>query len=177
MLPGTQDSLRSGLTIQPNILHSDTLAQSAPIYGLAFLLSIKLMPRVRNRKDLKWFKATPNEIYQHIETLFSKEAIDWALISCHLPNMLQVAQSVRAGRLSPSTTPRKLGTASRKNKLYFAFRELGRVIRTLFLLEYIGNDELRHAIQATQNKCEGFNQFTQWVHFGPIKSRTTVRDE
>ncbi len=28
----------------------------------------------------------------------------------------------------------------RKNKLYFAFRELGKVIRTLFLLRYIKPD-------------------------------------
>ncbi|CDG48403.1 Transposase Orf2, Tn3 family [Serratia symbiotica SCt-VLC] len=163
--------------IQPEILHGDTQAQSAPVYGLAFLLGIKLMPRVRNWKDLKWFKATSDEIYQHIETLFSKETIDWALISCHLPDMLQVAQSIRAGRLSPSTILRKLGTASRKNKLYFAFRELGRVIRTLFLLEYIGDEELRRIIQAAQNKCEGFNQFTQWVHFGADKITNNVRDE
>ncbi|WP_369305163.1 Tn3 family transposase (plasmid) [Yersinia ruckeri] len=163
--------------IQPDILHGDTQAQSAPVYGLAFLLGIKLMPRVRNWKDLKWFKASPYEIYQHIEALFSKDIIDWELISCHLPDMLQVAQSIRAGRLSPSTILRKLGTASRKNKLYFAFRELGRVIRTLFLLEYIGDEELRRIIHAAQNKCEGFNQFTQWVHFGADKITDNVRDE
>jgi len=61
--------------------------------------------------------------------------------------MLQIAQSIRAGRISPSTILRKLGTASRKNKLYFAFRELGRVIRTTFLLEYIGDEDLRRIIQ------------------------------
>jgi TnpA family transposase len=103
--------------------------------------------------------------------------IDWELISCHLPDMLQVAQSIRAGRLSPSTILRKLGTASRKNKLYFAFRELGRVIRTLFLLEYIGDEELRRIIHAAQNKCEGFNHVTQWVHFGADKITDNVRDE
>jgi TnpA family transposase len=41
--------------------------------------------------------------------------------------MLQGAQSIQAGRISPSTILRKLGSASRKNKLYYAFRELGRV--------------------------------------------------
>nr|WP_253893515.1 transposase [Serratia marcescens] len=126
---------------------------------------------------LTWFKASPDEIYQHIEALFNKDIIDWELISCHLPDMLQVAQSIRAGRLSPSTILRKLGTASRKNKLYFAFRELGRVIRTLLLLEYIGDEELHRIIHAAQNKCEGFNRFTQWVHFGADKITDNVRDE
>lgn len=163
--------------IQPDILHGDTQAQSAPVYGLAFLLGIKLMPRIRNWKDLKWFRPTPQEVYKNIEALFSKDAIDWELISCHLPDMLQVVQSIRAGRISPSTILRKLGTASRKNKLYFAFRELGRVVRTTFLLEYIGDEDLRRIIQAAQNKCEGFNQFAQWVHFGADTIAENVRDD
>jgi TnpA family transposase len=162
--------------IQPDILHGDTQAQSAPVYGLAFLLGIKLMPRIRNWKDLKWFRPTPQDVYKNIDELFTREAIDWDLIACHLPDMLQVAQSIRAGRISPSTILRKLGTASRKNKLYFAFRELGRVIRTTFLLEYIGDEELRRIIQAAQNKCEGFNQFAQWVYFGADTITENVRD-
>jgi hypothetical protein len=76
----------------------------------------------------------------------------------------------------PSTILRKLGTASRKNKLYFAFRELGRVVRTVFLLEYISNDELRRIIQAAQNKCEGFNKFAQWAYFGSDNIEENVRE-
>lgn len=162
--------------IQPEIVHGDTQAQSATVYGLAFLLGIKLMPRIRNWKDLKWFRPTDSEVYQHIDDLFTNDKIDWDLIACHLPDMLQVAQSIRAGRISPSTILRKLGTASRKNKLYFAFRELGRVVRTIFLLEYINDDELRRIIQAAQNKCEGFNKFAQWIYFGSDTIEDNVRD-
>jgi len=162
--------------VQPDILHGDTQAQSAPVYGLAFLLGIKLMPRIRNWKDLKWFRPTASEVYQNIDGLFTKEAIDWNLIASHLPDMLQVAQSIRAGCISPSTILRKLGTASRKNKLYYAFRELGRVVRTVFLLEYISNDELRRIIQGAQNKCEGFNNFAQWAYFGSDIIEENVRE-
>jgi len=45
--------------------------------------------------------------------------------------------------LLPSAILRRLGTYSRKNRLYFAFRELGRAIRTAFLLRYIGSVDLR----------------------------------
>jgi len=61
--------------------------------------------------------------------------------------------------------------------LYFAFRELGRVIRTTFLLEYIDDEALRRIIQAAQNKCEGFNQFAQWVYFGDDTITENVRDD
>ena len=44
--------------------------------------------------------------------------------------------------IRPSTLLRKLGTYSRKNKLYQAFRELGNVVRTEFLLHLLGDPEL-----------------------------------
>jgi TnpA family transposase len=71
-----------------------------------------------------------------------------------------------AGTIMPSTILRPLATYSRKNKLYFAFRELGRVVRTIFLLQYISDLELRQMIQAATNKSEAFNKFVQWVCFG-----------
>ncbi|MCW2488850.1 transposase [Candidatus Symbiopectobacterium sp. NZEC127] len=149
--------------IQPDTVHGDTQAQNAVVFWLAYLLGIRLMSRIRNWKDLKCYKSSSEQTYQHIQALFSKDNIDRALIERHLPDMLQVAQSVKAGYIAPSTILRKLGTASRKNKLYFAFRELGRVIRTLFLLEYVSSEELRRMIQGQQinvkvliNLCSGF---------------------
>jgi TnpA family transposase len=41
--------------------------------------------------------------------------------------------------LLPSDILRRMNSRSRKNRLYFAFRELGRVVRTLFLLQYISD--------------------------------------
>jgi len=62
------------------------------------------------------------------------------------------ALSIGAGRIKPSTILRRLATYSRKNKLDFAFRELGRVVRTVSLLDYISDIELRRTIQAATNK-------------------------
>ena len=92
--------------------------------------------------------------------------MDWELIETLLPDMLRVALSVRAGRIRPSAILRRLGTYSRKNKLYFAFRELGRVVRTIFLLKFLSSLELRHLIQAATNKSELFNKYAQWTAFG-----------
>jgi TnpA family transposase len=79
---------------------------------------------------------------------------------------LRVVLSIRAGRISASTLLRKLGTYSRKNRLYQAFQELGRVARTTFLLRYLKDAELRRVIQAATNKSEAFNGFVQWLFFG-----------
>lgn len=151
--------------IQPDTVHGDTQAQSAPVFGLAYLLGINLMPRIRNIKKLMFFKPDKTVRYEHINKLFN-ESINWQLIETHLPDMLRIALSIKAGKITPSTILRRLGTYSRKNKLYFAFRELGRVVRTVFLLEYIGDVELRKTIQSATNKSEEFNNFTKWLFFG-----------
>jgi TnpA family transposase len=151
--------------IQPDILHGDTQAQSTPVFGLSYLLGINLMPRIRNIKDLVFYRADRNDHYGHIDSLF-RGTIDWELIGRHLKDMLRVVISIKAGKIAPSTILRRLGTASRKNKLYYAFRELGRAIRTQFLLKYINDAELRKSIHAATNKSEEFNDFVKWLFFG-----------
>lgn len=146
-------------------LHGDTHAQSAPVFGLAYLLGINLMPRIRNIKKLVCYKPDRSVRYKHINGIFS-ESINWELIETHLPDMLRIVLSIKAGKIAPSTILRRLGTVSRKNKLYFAFRELGRVVRTEFLLRYIGDIGLRKTINAATNKSKEFNQFVKWLFFG-----------
>jgi TnpA family transposase len=151
--------------IQPDTLHGDTQSQSEAVFGLAYLLGIKLMPRIRGIKHLKFYRSTKNESYEHIDALFTN-TIRWDLIEKYLPDLLRIAVSIKAGRITPSTILRRLGTYSRKNKLYQALRELGRVVRTVFLLQYISEAELRQMIQAATCKSEEFNDFLQWVLFG-----------
>ena len=66
----------------------------------------------------------------------------------------------------PSTILRKLGSYSRKNRLYQAFKALGQVIRTLFLLRYISERHLRRQITECTNKVESFHRFIDWLFFG-----------
>ncbi|WP_458068476.1 Tn3 family transposase [Rhodanobacter sp. BL-MT-08] len=152
--------------IRPDTVHGDTQAQNFPVFGLAHLLGIDLMPRIRNIKDLSLSKPDGQASYPHIQSLFGEGSIDWNLIETHLHDMLRVAVSIKTGKISASTILRRLGNYSRKNKLYFAFKELGRVIRTLFLLRYIDDVDVRKTIHAATNKSEEFNNFTKWAFFG-----------
>lgn len=123
------------------------------------------MPRIRNWKHLMLYRPEKQTELRHIGPLFT-DTIDWDLIETHLPDMLRIVLSIQAGRITPSTLLRKLGTYSRKNRLYQAVRELGRAVRTEFLMKYLGSAELRSLIQAATNKSEAFNGFAQWVAFG-----------
>lgn len=151
--------------IKPDTIHGDTHAQSEVVFGLSYLLGIKLMPRIRRWKHLNFYRSHKNNHYEHIDEIFT-DVVNWELIRKYLPDMLRVALSIKEGRITASAILRKLGAYSRRNKLYQAFRELGRVIRTGFLLQYLSDKELRETIHAATCKSESFNAFKNWVGFG-----------
>jgi TnpA family transposase len=52
-------------------VHADTHGQSAAVFGLAYLLGIELMPRIRRWRKLKLYRPDRNRRYSSIDPLFS----------------------------------------------------------------------------------------------------------
>jgi len=151
--------------LQPDTLHADTQGQSEPVFALAHLLGIQLMPRMRNWDDVTFYRPAAEAHYRHIDALFT-QTVHWQRILDHWQDMMQVVLSIQAGHVLPSTLLKKLGVHSRRNRLYLAFRELGRVVRTLFLLKYISQPAMRRHIRGETTKVESYHDFCDWVRFG-----------
>ncbi|VXD22093.1 transposase [Planktothrix paucivesiculata PCC 9631] len=157
--------LKNSSDIQPDTIHADTHGQSTPVFALAHMLGIKLMPRIRNWKDLNFYRPDKDTVYQHIDSLFS-ETVNWKRIETHWQDILQVVLSIQTGKVSSAILLRKLGNYSRKNRLYQAFQSLGQVVRTVFLLQYISDMQLRKEITAVTNIVEAYHKFSKWFFFG-----------
>ncbi|AWN25376.1 hypothetical protein DKG71_04115 [Streptomyces sp. NEAU-S7GS2] len=120
-------------------------------------------------KDLTFYRPSKKSEYVHIDSLFGeagKNVIDWDLIESQFRHLMKVAASVREGAISSSTLLKRLRSGSHKNSTYTAFREVGRVIRTVQLLRYLSDAPLRRRVTAATNKVESFNRFSQRVGFG-----------
>src|ERR1022692_2666251 len=129
--------LRNDSDVPPGQIHADTQGQSLPVFGLAALLGFELLPRIRNWHDLSFYRPDAETAYEHIDTLFGDNVIDWGLIEKHW-----------------------------RNRLYKALRELGRVIRTITLLRYLSEPELRDQIAVVTNRTEQFHNFSQFLMIG-----------
>lgn len=157
--------LKADLSVEADMVYSDTQGQSATVFAFTHLLGINLMPRIRNWRDLVMCRPDRGASYKHINRLFTDTA-DWNLIETHWQDLMQVALSIQAGKISSPMLLRKLGSYSRRNKLYHAAQALGSVIRTIFLLNWIGSRELRQEVTANTNKIESYNGFSKWLSFG-----------
>jgi TnpA family transposase len=71
------------------------------------------------------------------------QPIDEALIAGHWTDAIRLATSIRTGVTSASVMLERLGSYPRANGLALALREIGRVERTLFTLDWIERPEER----------------------------------
>ncbi len=80
-------------------------------------------------------------------------------VRAHWDEILRLATSIKQGTVTASLMLRKLGSYPRQNGLAVALRELGRIERTLFILDWLQSVELRRrACRAEQGRgaqCAG----------------------
>ena len=71
--------------------------------------------------------------------------------------------SLKAGIVAPSVMLRKLAAYRRQNQLDLALQELGRIERTLFMLDWLESPELRRRCHAGLNKSEQRHSLAQVI--------------
>jgi len=162
---------------RPEYVHGDTHSQSFVIFALAYLLGIKVMPRIRHLQDLTLYKASKEDQYDVIDSLFKATPINWDHIAKNTEEMFRVAISIKEGKVKPSEFLNKIAYCGGRNKLYLAFRELGRALRTTYILKYICDFDLRKEVHAATCKSEEFNEYVDWISFISDTIRSNHRME
>jgi TnpA family transposase len=97
------------------------------------------------------------------------------LIRAHWAEILRIIASIRTGTVTASLIMRQLAAHKRQNGVAAALRELGRLERTLFTLDWISDPELRRTTGHELNKGESRNSMARavFIHrLGEIRDRT-----
>ena len=101
--------------------------------------------------------------------------IDFRIIGENWDETLRLAASIKAGTVAPSILMRRLAAYPKQNALAKTLREIGRLERTLFTLDWISDPALRRRTNAGLNKGEARNALARAVFFhrlGEIRDRT-----
>lgn len=89
-------------------------------------------------------------------------------IQSHWDEILRLAASIKSGVVTASLILRKIGSYPRQNGLAVALRELGKIERTLFTLNWLQNVDLRRRVNAGLNKGEAKNALARAVFFNRL---------
>lgn len=145
--------------------YTDTAGYTDQIFGLTHLLGFKFAPRIRDLSDSKLFTIDKASEYPKLEAILRGQ-INTKVIKENYEDVLRLAHSIREGTVSASLIMGKLGSYSRQNSLASALREMGRIEKTIFILNYISDESLRRKIQRGLNKGEAMNGLARAIFFG-----------
>ena len=155
--------------------YTDTAGFTDHVFALMPMLGYRFAPRIRDLADKRLYIGTA-KAYPTLDCLIGGN-INQKLIRTHWDEILRLATSIKQGSVTASLMLRKLGSYPRQNGLAVALRELGRIERSLFALDWMQDAELRRRVQIGLNKGEARNTMARAVflnRLGEIRDRGFV---
>jgi TnpA family transposase len=173
VIPGTiRDSVyvlealleqESGLT--PTEIMSDSGSYSDLMFGLFWCLGYQFSPRLAELKEARFWRIDPTADYGSLNGL-ARHRINTTLIANNWDDILRVAGSLKVGTVHASTLVQSLQRGGHPTTLARAIAELGRIPKTLHLLNYIDDEYYRRRIQIQLNRGEGRHGVARHVFHG-----------
>ena len=154
--------------------YTDTAGFTDHVFALMHLLGFRFAPRIRDLGDTRPYIPKGEAVYEALKSMIGG-TLNIKHVRAHWDEILRLATSIKQGTVTASLMLRKLGSYPRQNGLATALRELGRVERTLFILDWLQSVELRRRVHAGLNKGEARNALARAVFFnrlGEIRDRS-----
>jgi TnpA family transposase len=154
--------------------HTDGGGVSDHVFALAHLLGFRFAPRIPNLAERRLYGFGPASNWPALAPFIAGRA-DERLITAHWDDVLRLTAAVRTGTVSASLMLKRLGAYPRQNGLALALREIGRIERTLYTLDWLEQVPLRRQATAELNKGESRNALARAVCFhrlGRLRDRT-----
>jgi TnpA family transposase len=154
--------------------YTDTAGFTDHVFALMHLLGYRFAPRIRDLAEKKLYVPNGKVKYDAIAPLVGG-TINLRQIQSHWDEILRMAASIRHGTVTASLIIRKIGSYPRQNGLAVALRELGKIERTLFTLDWLQDVELRRRVTVGLNKGEAKNALARAVflnRLGEMRDRS-----
>jgi len=156
--------LGNDTVVRPKIHHTDTHGSTHQIFGLFRLLGLSLQPRLAKLRHQRLFKLNKDRHYGEIEPLFDGSVPD-DLIREQWDGLMRVTDSLRSRHSAPDAVVQRLANASGSDRLAKALTGIGKVDKTIFLLRWLHDPELRSDTGLQLNRGEHRQSLARWLFF------------
>ena len=154
--------MHHGISLRIATHYTDTGGASDHVFILCAMLGFRFCPRLRDLPDRKLATIEPANAYKDLAPLIGRR-VKADVIREHWGEILRLVASLQAGTVLPSAMLKRLAAYQRQNQLDLALQELGRVERTLFMLDWLESPGLRQRCQAGLNKSEQRHALAQVI--------------
>lgn len=140
--------------LNPMEIMTDTAGASDMVFGLFWLLGYQFSPRLADAGESVFWRVDKTANYGILDEL-ARSCINLNKIEQHWDDMMRIAGSLKLGIVQASELIRSLLKSDRPSSLAQAIIEVGRINKTLYLLNYIDDEDYRRRILTQLNRGEG----------------------
>ncbi|MEL6455735.1 MAG: Tn3 family transposase [Cyanobacteria bacterium J06623_5] len=151
---------------------TDTHGYTEIIFALCHLLGFYFMPRIRDLKDQQLYRVNRKADYGVFAPLLTK-TVDMDIVEEQWEAMLRVALSLKQRTAPAHVIVQRLTNSFPADRLSKAFTNLGRILKTQYILRYLTDRQLRQTVQLQLNKGEYRHKLPRRVFFADQGEFTT----
>ena len=154
--------------------YADTGGFTDHVFAACSILGYAFVPRIRDLPSKRLYVFERAGVPKRLRPLVGGK-VNADLIDRNWADILRVASTMAAGTMRPSQLLRKLAAYPRQNELAAALREVGRIERSLFMIEWTTDPDVRRRALVGLNKGEAHHALKRAINFhqrGELRDRT-----
>lgn len=156
--------LQNNTLLSPTIHSTDTHGYTEHVFGLCYLLGVSFMPRIKDLSSQRiyWLDSNPpNEVTKG----FFHDVIDLSVVEDQWDNLAHIIDSLKTKKYSASWFLEKLSNRPSSDKISKALGVVGKVAKSIYIMHYIWDNNLRRNIHAQLNRGESRHQLAKHLFF------------
>ena len=151
---------------------TDSHGYTDSLFGLCYLLGFTFMPRFRDLSKTRLFGPAAGagedlfgvRRYPKLDTVFSG-SINPDLIAEQWDSLVRVAASLKNRIIDASVVMKRLIAGGSSNRLAKALVQLGRLVKSVYVLRFIDDEELRRLVRRQLNRGESRHDLARKVFY------------
>ena len=155
--------------------YADTGGFTDLVFAATSLLGYLFIPRIRDLPSKRLHVFDRRSVPTELKGLAGDKIRENTIIA-NWPDVLRCIATMLSGKMQPSQLLKKLAARPRQHDLAIALREIGRIERTLFIIEWLLDTDMQRRTQIGLNKGEAHHALKGALRIGrqgEIRDRTT----
>ena len=155
--------------------YADTGGFTDHVFAVTSLLGYRFIPRIRDLPSKRLYVFDPGSVPKELKGLIGGKIREGTIVT-NWPDILRSAATMVAGVMPPSQLLRKFAAHPRQHDLAIALREIGRIERTLFIIDWLLDADMQRRAQIGLNKGESHHALKNALRIGrqgEIRDRTS----
>ena len=145
--------------------YADTGGFTDHVFAVTSLLGYRFIPRIRDLPSKRLHVFDPRRVPQRLTGLTGNKIREDVIVR-NWPDILRVAATLASGAFPPSQLLRKFAAYPRQHELAVTLREIGRVERTLFIVDWLLDADMQRRANTGLNKGEAHHALKNALRIG-----------